>query len=221
MFDMTSTLEPAPDRRVRRSRRVLQQALVDLVLERGWSSVTVEQIIDRADVSRATFYAHYASKDLLLEAVMTELWKGLGREAGVLGPVDTTVLRGAVLGVIFQHAAEHRDLYRLVCSGAADGRPLRTFSTVMAQLIRAGFDTRAVNLGITPRQPTEFLARMLTAEVVAALTWWLEDPQAPGADDLMVMILNRSVHGESWAHGFPPGVLSVDEDAVRAILRAP
>ena len=51
------------DRRVRRTRHLLQEALQELILEHGYDSVTVQDILDRADVGRSTFYAHFRDKD--------------------------------------------------------------------------------------------------------------------------------------------------------------
>src|SRR6478752_8408264 len=62
-----------PDRRVARSRRALKEALTDLILERGYEAVTVQDVIDRADVGRSTFYAHYMDKDDLLMAILADL----------------------------------------------------------------------------------------------------------------------------------------------------
>ena len=65
--------EARPDRRVARSRRALKEALTDLILERGYESVTVQDVIDRADVGRSTFYAHFLDKDDLLMAILADL----------------------------------------------------------------------------------------------------------------------------------------------------
>ena len=54
------------DRRVRRTRALLRDALVTLILEKGYNAVTVQDIIDRANVGRSTFYAHFENKDKLL-----------------------------------------------------------------------------------------------------------------------------------------------------------
>ena len=55
-----------PDRRVARTKRQLSKALIELILEKGYDHVTNQDILDRADVGRSTFYAHYESKDVLL-----------------------------------------------------------------------------------------------------------------------------------------------------------
>src|SRR6266550_3459672 len=62
-----------PDRRVARSRRALKEGLTDLILERGYEAVTVQDVIDRADVGRSTFYAHFLDKDDLLMAILADL----------------------------------------------------------------------------------------------------------------------------------------------------
>jgi AcrR family transcriptional regulator len=62
---MTTT----PDRRVRRTRQALQDALFTLMTEKGYDAVTVQDTIDRADVGRSTFHSHYADKDELLQGV--------------------------------------------------------------------------------------------------------------------------------------------------------
>ncbi len=58
------------DRRVNRTRRQLREALFNLILEKGYDAVTVEEITARADVGRTTFYLHYHDKeDLLMESI--------------------------------------------------------------------------------------------------------------------------------------------------------
>src|SRR5688572_29080610 len=103
-----------PDRRVTRTRRLLQDALVALVLEKGYEAVTVQEVLDRADVGRATFYAHFANREALLLSVF-EMMRGELREAmgglrsGDIGRFGEGV---GVLGPLFAHAAQHRRLYR-------------------------------------------------------------------------------------------------------------
>src|SRR5215470_11630864 len=51
------------DRRVQRSRAALQRALIDLIQERNYADITIQDIVDRANVGRTTFYLHFTSKD--------------------------------------------------------------------------------------------------------------------------------------------------------------
>nr|WP_257003346.1 helix-turn-helix domain-containing protein [Streptomyces sp. Alain-F2R5] len=63
----------AEDRRIRKTRRALRDALVELVLERGFTALSVEDITQRADVARATFYSHFRDKDELFARVTRDL----------------------------------------------------------------------------------------------------------------------------------------------------
>ena len=54
---------PKMDRRVERTRESLQKALIELIAEQGYDSITIQEIVDRADLGRTTFYLHYNSKD--------------------------------------------------------------------------------------------------------------------------------------------------------------
>lgn len=58
--------DKAPDRRVQKTKKLLSDALVALVVEKGYDDVSIQEIIDRANVGRSTFYAHYENKEQLL-----------------------------------------------------------------------------------------------------------------------------------------------------------
>ncbi|MEO8397816.1 MAG: helix-turn-helix domain-containing protein, partial [Chloroflexota bacterium] len=73
---MTETVRK-PDRRIERTRQLLSKALMDLIIERGYDTITIQDITDRANVSRATFYLHYKDKDELLYQSMTKIYDAL------------------------------------------------------------------------------------------------------------------------------------------------
>ncbi len=62
------------DRRIQRTRQLLQDALITLILEKGYNKITVQHIIDEANVGRSTFYAHYLDKDELMARVEMEIF---------------------------------------------------------------------------------------------------------------------------------------------------
>ncbi len=62
-----------PDRRVQRTRQLLQDALIAMMIEKGYEATTVQDIIDRANVGRATFYAHFADRETLLASRIEDL----------------------------------------------------------------------------------------------------------------------------------------------------
>ena len=64
--DRTRAADKIADRRVQKTRKLLLDALVSLILEKGYDEVSIQDIIDRANVGRSTFYAHYENKEQLL-----------------------------------------------------------------------------------------------------------------------------------------------------------
>ena len=66
------------DRRIQRTRQLLDNALIELILEKEYDKITVQNIIDQANVGRSTFYAHYLDKDDLLEKSMERTMEEFG-----------------------------------------------------------------------------------------------------------------------------------------------
>src|SRR5215475_13530041 len=62
-----------PDRRVQKTRKLLQDALIELVAEKGFEAVSIREILDKANVGRSTFYAHFQDKDQLLHSILDRL----------------------------------------------------------------------------------------------------------------------------------------------------
>ena len=62
-----------PDRRVQKTRKLLQDALIELVAEKGYEAVSIQELLDRANVGRSTFYAHFQGKDQLLHSILDRL----------------------------------------------------------------------------------------------------------------------------------------------------
>src|SRR5688572_29859288 len=96
------------DRRVRKTRAAIRDAFIELVLERGYESVTVEDIADRADVARANFYKHYADKDMLLACLFEELAREVTERIEQSGGASD-VIRTSLVRELYAHAERHRD----------------------------------------------------------------------------------------------------------------
>ncbi|MFC4372648.1 TetR/AcrR family transcriptional regulator [Nocardia halotolerans] len=122
------------DRRVRRTRDNLHRALIELMIERDYDRVTVSDIIDRADVGRSTFYAHYRDKDDLLLVSCTEF---LRRE------ITRTPTAGSPLSplrVLFHLAAQYPQVYRPLIGPKAATTVLHAYQRGVAELIAELFE---------------------------------------------------------------------------------
>src|SRR5512143_953809 len=98
------------DRRVARTLARIREAHLSLIVEKGYDAVTVEDICQRADVGRSTFYAHFTSKEDLhrrgLESLRRELEDAQASARAVSGPESSFTFSRPM----FEHARAHLDL---------------------------------------------------------------------------------------------------------------
>jgi AcrR family transcriptional regulator len=175
---------------------------VALVLERGYAAVTVEDIVARADVGRATFYTHFKDKEALYDDVVKAVLDELKIR---MGPVDREEVgfTGRPVERLFQHAAADPEPYRMILRGEGDGRGLRALVTAWADSAYEVFAARVEAQQVRPRVDLRVLARAWVGEQVSVLQWWLEaaDPR-PDVDRVVETLVELSRRGRSWASGF-------------------
>jgi len=197
---------------VRRTERALCDALVALVNERGYDKVSVEDIAERADVARATFYSHYTSKDDLLATVFGELVDEVMERLTLReGPWD--VARTRMVEESFRHAAELRELYRACLSGAGDGRARDAYRDALARSVEVNFASRLRALGREPRVPLDILVLVFAGAHIALLRAWLDGEINYGATELAVLEVEALANGLSWAFGAEQGAFPLDTTA--------
>lgn len=152
------------DRRVRRSRQLLHEALVALILERGWDRVTVQAVCDRAGVGRSTFYVHFADKEDLLVGGLEHVRDDLRRQLRA-----TNQKPFAFVGGLIAHADESRRLFRAVIGKRAGLAVQRRFREVVGELMTD--DLRDQGLGGIALAAA---SRFLTGGLVEMLFVWVE-----------------------------------------------
>ena len=159
------------DRRVQRTRALLQDALMALMVERGYEATTVQDIIDRANVGRATFYAHFADKKTLLASRLEDLRATLlHRQREALSSGDAAEFSFSL--AMLEHAAGGLPLWRTLASSESGGFVLRRIQEMLADLVRN--DLAA--LGMTrPSSHREMLVGHVTGAFMGTMTWWLDD----------------------------------------------
>lgn len=103
------------DRRIRRTRDTLGDALVELMQEKPFDNITVQEVLDRADVSRTTFYTHYRDKDDLFLSDVEDFLEGMST---LLTRKGASQKRVAPVRELFTHLADVRDFHHaLTVSG--------------------------------------------------------------------------------------------------------
>ena len=125
------------DRRVQRTQQLLRAALLSLIEEKGFEALTVQQIIDRANVGRATFYAHFDSKEDLLVSGLDGLrlaLKDLQTQARSGGGSDDRLFPFS--HEIFAHIAEYRKVFRSMVGKPSGALVQQLLQKIVVELVR-------------------------------------------------------------------------------------
>jgi AcrR family transcriptional regulator len=185
-------------RRVARTKAAIEDAFVQLVLEQGYERVAVEDVCDRADLARATFYSHYPNKEAVLFSVSNRLTEDLmQRIAYQSGPWN--VVRRDAIQTAYKHAAENPDLYRACMS---DARTRQAYLSIVSRYAEQNFRDRLQALNREPRMPVPLMARGFVGALLAILEAWLDGELQGDIEEIASMALDLLIAGAAWANGF-------------------
>jgi len=159
-----------PDRRVARSRRALKEALTDLILERGYEAVTVQDVIDRADVGRSTFYAHFLDKDDLLMAILADV-EMPAPDHTTWAPDDPAF--GWTLE-LFRHFGSGRRLFKAV-AGSQSGALARRETTRRLEDLAGAELSRLQAARKLDAFRLEMVVRFLVGTFIGFMDWWMRE----------------------------------------------
>ena len=165
--------QPVSNVRVRRTQKLLREALIELSEERGFEALTIGELTERAMVSRAAFYRNYQDKYDLVEQIFEEAMSALLGAIGELGrehPAEIWV-------TFFEHIAEYERLYRALLGSSGSPWFVRKMRASLAGLVK--------ERGHLPHGPDarerpvhtfsdEFVPDLVSTLFVEAITWWLE-----------------------------------------------
>src|SRR6267378_2206115 len=162
------------DRRIPRTRAMLQHALTSLILKKGYEAITTQDICDEANVSRSTFYAHYTSKDDLkrrgFEHLRNELVDRQREALATPGDIKDRSLGFSL--TMFEHARDHIDLYRALVGTRGGTVSLGQIRQILSDLVRNEFATIGKNSADSI--PRELIVQYVVGAYMAVLTWWLD-----------------------------------------------
>ena len=184
-------------RRVARTKAAIEDAFVQLVLEHGYDRVTVEDITDRADLARATFYAHYPNKEAVQFSVFNRLTEDLVQRIADRGGPWNVVRRDAIQ-TAYKHAAEKPDLYRACMS---DARTRQAHLSTLSRYAEQNFRDRLKALGNQPRIPVPVMARAFVGAQITILEASLAGELEGDVEELASLTLDLLIYGTAWAHG--------------------
>lgn len=168
--------EKKEDRRIGRTRKLMHEALMALIVEKGYEAVTVQDILDRADVGRSTFYAHYRDKDELLLSgfdhlrTLFEQQQHALRTAGKTGnePGFNMILE------LFRHTGEHHKLYKAIVGKQSGQMIFNYLHRYLYDLLIVPHKALLKNRKAPPI-PVEISTHWLVSSLLSLTTWWLDN----------------------------------------------
>ena len=154
------------DRRSQRTRHLLSAALVELIREKDYNAITVSDIIERANVGRSTFYAHFHDKDDLFVGELDRVVDLLGHRI----PSQDERPFFPSLG-LFQHVGEEYELYKALLWTPGIDLLIKHMQKSLTQRIEQGLQ----NSGTEYEVPIPILANFISGSFLTVLKWWLEN----------------------------------------------
>jgi AcrR family transcriptional regulator len=164
------------DRRVRRTRQALHKALISLALEKKYDSITVQEVLDRADVGRSTFYTHFQNMDEVLISGPEEL---RGMLSSAIEQQRKSAKRHesviAFSRAMFEHAHGYRNVYFALLNTRAWPIVRQSLQATLEELIRREARVEIAKLKTAKSDvPVDLFIHYLTSAFFAVLMWWMD-----------------------------------------------
>lgn len=161
------------DRRQLKTRKAVFEAFKRLLGRKAYSSITVQRIIDEADIGRSTFYAHFETKDDLLKAFCTEIFehvfsKKLMKEETHDFSSDKTGINGKVTHILY-HLHESRQYLQGILSCESGEVFMKCFKEHLATVFSHVLD------GSAPGVPESYMLNHLVSGFAETVRWWFNN----------------------------------------------
>jgi AcrR family transcriptional regulator len=164
------------DPRVKRTRRLLRDALVSLILRKDFASITIREITERAEVAYITFYRHYENLDQLLMEVLDEGLEELMVHIEALAKQSDTSDLETEGKLIFEYIGQKADLFRVLFKSQSVTRVRKKVVLTIAAIFQKSCLPLAQSGNLTA---TAMLSNHISTSLLALIEWWLDNKMNP------------------------------------------
>ncbi len=186
------------DRRIRRTRQLLRDAYVNLLMEKGYEAITVQDIIDQADVARSTFYAHFLDKEDLLLGQHGIFSGNLDQHTKEKFFAEDDQENQSILPMrgLFRHLQTHHHIYKAMLGGPGVDLAIKALYDMLGNNIQHKLEPHLPddqNLSV----PLPLLAEYLAGALISLIKWWLGNdmPYSPERmDDIFQQLAMPGVY---------------------------
>ncbi len=162
------------DRRVLKTRAALRDAMLALMVSRGWDEMNIQEICDWANVGRSTFYTHYRSKDELLSEGLNDLRDMLATQSA-----DGHGAAFQFLSALLDHMAQQRDVFKAAIGRRSGHGVTRRFKEMVYQLVEGDLKKRH-----HPAAKNLWLTKYLAGGIVEVMVWWVDTAKPPSIREM-------------------------------------
>jgi AcrR family transcriptional regulator len=177
------------DRRSQRTRRLVNTAMLELLFEKHYDAITVQDILDRAGIGRSTFYTHFFDKEDVLTSIAEQMLELFGKQ------LSQRQEKGAIIPVLelFEHVQQHEQYFRAMLRGPTAEMFWEMAQTALSKTVEQALSTVYAE-NASPVISREMIAQYLTGSILALLKWWLkaEMPYSPAYMEQVVQQLALS-----------------------------
>ena len=186
--------EVKEDRRIQRTRELLRSAMVSLIREQGFEVLTVQHIIDRANVGRSTFYAHFKSKEDLLTGSVEMVRSTLRRiqlraASGSANPGERML---AFAHELFAHAEQHRDVFAAMLGKRSGTVFQHHLHRMLADLVREDVDS-SVSHKKRDIMRVEAVVQFVAGGLLGLLVSWQDKLARFSVDDMDALFRRMAI----------------------------
>ena len=177
---MTQKRKQFEDLRVRRTRKLLIQALIDLTIEKGFAAITVQDLAERAMINRATFYRHYLDKYDLLDQYMNQVYElTAAQEKLSSDPSPEADPHNPPVGMarMLEQVQQHADIVQVMLGPKGDPAFVQRILEYSEMRLRSLLPGEGVKLK-SNGPPVGFCLNYLTHAGIGVLAWWLKEGQS-------------------------------------------
>ncbi len=182
-------MKKTEDRRIQKTRNLLREAVISLMLEKRYEDISVQDILDRANVGRSTFYMHFQNKDELLTSGVHQDLRTMLKTAQEKAPAVSGRPYESIIGfslTVFEHAYEYRSVWKAMLGSRAGAIVRHNIQEVLADLIRDAYKKEFQRRRKTTSEvPFELMVHFLASTFMSVMSWWLnhKSPIPPKAID--------------------------------------
>lgn len=182
------------DRRIQKTRKQLRDSMMELILDRGYDDISIQDVTDRANLGRATFYLHYREKDELYADVIRSMAEEYFASLPKPDPKKVQLFNAQHLKQLFNFVENHYDFYRIIIIGRGAMLTFMVLTDIAKEYILKLAKTYSPDFEEIIGIPSDFWLNFNASTLMSTIFWWLENNMPYSADEMARMYEKMSFY---------------------------